>query len=481
MSTTAQPELLDGAVSLSLQTIRQLRAVRHGETADRLVAMGLSVPAEQQVTWVGDLQQGDGGKGAMVDRLANSHQLIVRSQGGDNAGHTTVFSTADGVDVVFKNHIIPSGLRHPGCIGILGNGVLINAERLSEELTSYASHVPDIADRLLISGRAHLVLPLHRLVDGHQEQHKQKSSREIGTTQRGIGPTNVSKVNRIGIRVADLADLELVQERLLANLDFFGVDPAEHVQPNLDYLQRYRQLLLGLAVDTGQLMNTALAEGYSLLFEGAQGPLIDLEHGIYPYVTTSPTAVYSVSSGGGVDLARVTHRVGVLKMYQTMVGNGAFVSEDHGELGVRLREAGGEIGTTTGRPRRCGWLDLVHAHWSVGLNRYTSVVLTKLDVLDEFDEIGVCVAYQRDGQLLAHFEPEQDTLVRCQPVYRYFKGWNCSTKKVECYEELPEQAIELIEFIVDYLGVQLGAVTNGPREQDILVPIASELAPMLAG
>ncbi|MGI8665004.1 MAG: adenylosuccinate synthetase [Jatrophihabitans sp.] len=465
---------------VSMHTIQQARDQRRQASLDRLISMGLSLPGSQRISWVGDLQQGDGGKGAMVDRLAGSHQLIVRSQGGDNAGHTTVFTGRDGADIVFKNHILPSGLRHRGCIGVLGNGVLLNAERLHDELAGYAAHVPDVAERVLISSRAHLVLPLHRLVDGYQEQRKRQSASEIGTTQRGIGPANVSKVNRIGIRVADLNDLALVAERLQANVEFYGLD-AGVAAANLDWLSGYRDLLLSLAVDSATLINTAVSAGYSVLFEGAQGPLIDLEHGIYPYVTTSPTAVYSVTSGSGVDLSSVTHRVGVLKMYQTMVGNGAFVSEDHGTLGDRLRRDGEEIGTTTGRPRRCGWLDLVHAHWAVGLNRYTSVVLTKLDVLDNFDEIGVCIAYQRGDELLAHFEPEHQALMECAPVYRYFQGWNCSTKDVRSYQELPKQARELIDFIVQYLGVELGAVTNGPRDSDILVPAASELTPMLAG
>jgi adenylosuccinate synthase len=171
----------------------------------------------------------------------------------------------------------------------------------------------------------------------------------------------------------------------------------------------------------------------------------------------------------------------VLKVYQTMVGNGAFVSEDHGQLGERLRRIGDEVGTTTGRPRRCGWLDLVHAHWAVGLNRYTSVVLTKLDVLDDFDEIGICIAYQRDGEFLAHFEPEHRVLMECTPVYHYVKGWKCSTRDLDSYDQLPEQARQLIDFIADYLGVDISGVTKGPRDNDILVPAASELIPMLAG
>jgi adenylosuccinate synthase len=465
---------------LSLHGVRQLRQARQDETLATLAGLNIAVPPVQYVTWIGDLQQGDGGKGAMVDRLSPRHQLIVRAQGGDNAGHTTVYTGADGRDVVLKNHIVPSGLRHPGCIGVLGNGVLVNPERLSEELTAFSARVPDIASRVLVSSRAHLVLPLHRLVDGYQEELKRQSAHEIGTTHRGIGPANVSKVNRIGIRVGDVADLALVEQRLQANVQFFNLEQSELAR-NLEWLTGYRQLLLSLATDSHRLIGTAVAAGYSVLFEGAQGPLIDLEHGIYPYVTTSPTAIYSVGSGSGVDLSSVTRRVGVLKLYQTMVGNGAFVSEDHGPLADRLRRIGAEVGTTTGRPRRCGWLDLVHAHWAVGLNRYTSVVLTKLDVLDDFDEIGVCIAYQRNGEILAHFEPEHQVLMECTPVYRYFPGWKRSTTGLDSYSQLPAQARELIDFIADYLGVPIGGVTKGPRDSDILVPADSELVPMLPG
>jgi len=466
--------------NLSLHGVRQIRQARLDETLAKLAALTVGVPPVQHVTWIGDLQQGDGGKGAMVDRLGPSHQLVVRTQGGDNAGHTTVYAGADGRDVVIKNHIVPSGLRHPGCIGVLGNGVLVNPERLSDELAAFAALVPDIAARVLVSSRAHLVLPLHRLVDGHQEDLKRQSAHEIGTTHRGIGPANVSKVNRIGIRVGDVADLALVEQRLRANVQFFNLDAAELAR-NLEFLTGYRELLLSLATDSHRLINTAVAAGYSVLFEGAQGPLIDLEHGIYPYVTTSPTAIYSVGSGSGVDLSSVTKRVGVLKLYQTMVGNGAFVSEDHGPLADRLRLLGSEVGTTTGRPRRCGWLDLVHAHWAVGLNRYTSVVLTKLDVLDDFDEIGVCIAYQRNGAIEAHFEPEHQVLMECTPVYRYFPGWKSSTTGLVDYSQLPAQARALIDFVADYLGVPIGGVTKGPRDSDILLPPDSELASMLAG
>ncbi|MFC4998285.1 adenylosuccinate synthetase [Dactylosporangium cerinum] len=445
-----------------------MRARRRRERLAVVFRDGVPRATRAQTTWVGDLQQGDGGKGAMTDRLARTHDVIVRVQGGDNAGHTTVFLDADGREVTVKNHIIPSGMRHPGTIGILGNGVLLNAERFGEELTAFGPVMPDIADRVFVSGRAHLILPLHRFVDAREEGLKERRGDAIGTTRRGVGPANISKVNRVGIRVTDLRDWSAVENRVRANVDFFDLD-AEHAEANLSWLDQHKKLLLDREVDSVRLIDDLVGSGLSVLFEGAQGPVIDLEHGIYPYVTTAPTAAYSVASGAGFDLARIDHRVGVLKVYQTMVGNGAFVSEDHAELGTRLRAAGAEFGTTTGRARRCGWLDLVHARWAAELNGFTSVVLTKLDCLDEFEQVGVCVAYERDGELITEFAPEHAELSRSRPVYRYFDGWLSSTRAATSFADLPVQAREFVEFIAAYLGAEVGAVTTGPRDVDMLV------------
>jgi len=460
--------------------LRGHRSARQRELLRPFVELGVERPRGQQVTWIGDLQQGDGGKGAMTDRLAAVHQFVVRVQGGDNAGHTTVFTHGHGYDIVVRNHLLPSGLRYPSRIGIIGNGVMVNAERLAEELDSFAAHTPDIGQRVFISDRAHLVLPLHRTVDAAQERRKQHRSTAIGTTLRGIGPASVSKINRIGVRVRDLRDQDLVRDKVADNVEFFRLS-RRHVEENLAWLERHRNLLLGRVIDSMRVVNAAVDDGYSVLFEGAQGPLIDIEHGIYPYVTTSPTAFYSVASGSGVDPSKVTRRIGVLKAYQTMVGNGAFVSEDQGELGQRLRLVGAEYGATTGRPRRCGWLDLVHARWAVELNCYTSVVLTKLDVLDGFETIGVCVAYERNDGIHLGFLPEQDFLADCRPVYRHFAGWLCSTKGLTSYEGLPAAARVFVDFIADYLDVPISAVSKGPRPEDMLVFPDGELGEMLAG
>ena len=458
-----------------------VHAARQSRQLERLAplrAAGLQPGPASTTTWVGDLQQGDGGKGAMTDRLAAYHQVVVRVQGGDNAGHTTVYKDATGRDIVLKNHILPSGMRHPGTIGILANGVLINAQRLVTELEQFAKAAPDISDRVFVSGRAHLILPLHISVDERQERQRSHTGSVIGTTGRGIGPANVCKINRVGVRVHDLANLTIVEERIRAAVAFFGL-PEEEIAKNLDWLWQYRDLLLEREVDSSRLINDLVETGHSVLFEGAQGPLIDFEHGIYPYVTTSPTTVHSVSTGGGFDIARVDRRVGVLKVYQTMVGNGAFVSEDFSELGDRLRTEGQEHGTTTGRDRRCGWLDLLQARWAIEINGFTSIVLTKLDVLDGFDQIGICIGYERDGEVLTEFDAEHATLEECTPIFRYFDGWRSSTKEATSFEELPAEAYTFIAFIGEQLGIEVDGVTVGPRSTDMITRSGTSLEDLM--
>ncbi|RSO05610.1 adenylosuccinate synthase [Streptomyces sp. WAC 06783] len=435
-------------------------------------------PEQQHLTWVGDLQQGDGGKGAMTDRLAPAHQIAARVQGGDNAGHTTVFQGAEGGEHTLKNHLLPSGLRHPGVLGVIANGVLVNPQTLAEEVASFAPHVPALRRRLVISDRAHLVLPLHRLVDDRQESGGGRCSDVIGTTRRGIGPANVSKANRIGIRVRDLRDPDLLRRRIEQNVRFFGL-PSGHADSDLKWLETHRDLLLSLAADTVALLGAAVEAGYSVLLEGAQGPVLDVEHGTYPYVTTSPTAFYSVTSGTGLDGSLVDHRVGVLKAYQTMVGNGPFVTEDAGELGDRLRRSGEEFGTTTGRSRRCGWLDLAHARWAAGFNRYTSVVVTKLDILDGFDRIGVCVGYQLPNGEYGEFVPDHEYLERCRPLYCWLPGWRHRTRGLTRYDQLPPEARSFLRYIADFLGVEVAAAGTGPADRDLLVDPAARLAGLL--
>ncbi|OKH99077.1 hypothetical protein A6A06_26175 [Streptomyces sp. CB02923] len=454
------------------------RQARRGALLAPLARTAGPPPQQQHITWVGDLQQGDGGKGAMTDRLAPAHQIAVRVQGGDNAGHTTVFRNAADEVHTLKNHLLPSGLRHPGVLGVIANGVLVNPQTLADEIASFAARVPGLHRRLVVSDRAHLVLPLHRLVDGRQESGGGRCSDVIGTTRRGIGPANVSKANRIGIRVRDLRDPDLLRRRIEQNVRFFGL-PSGHADADLTWLETYREPLLSLAADTVALLGAAADGGYSVLMEGAQGPVLDVEHGTYPYVTTSPTAFYSVTSGTGLDGSLVGHRVGVLKAYQTMVGNGPFVTEDAGELGDRLRRSGEEFGTTTGRSRRCGWLDLAHARWAAGFNRYTSVVVTKLDILDDFDRIGVCVGYLLPNGEYGDFVPDHAYLERCRPLYCWLPGWRRRTRGLARYDQLPPEALGFLRYIADFLGVEVAAAGIGPADGDLIVDPAARLAGLL--
>ncbi|WP_406419487.1 TIGR00730 family Rossman fold protein [Streptomyces sp. NBC_01614] len=452
---------------------RHRRVSRQEDLLALLSACDAVVPQIPNLTWIGDLQQGDGGKGAMVDRLAPFHHIIVRVQGGENAGHTTSFINEKNETVVLKNHLIPSGLRHPGTVGVITGGVLVNPEKLLTEIDEMDSEGFDVSGRIFLSDRAHLVLPMHRLVDHLQEANRGQEG-AIGTTKRGIGPANVSRANRTGVRVCDLEDMETVRLRLQENARLFGL-PSGSVHENYAWLSTFRDKVLAIAVDSVRLLEVATEEGYSILFEGAQGPLIDIDHGNYPFVTTCPTTFHAVGSSTGIDSSQIHHRIGVLKTYQTMVGNGAFVTEDTGALGDRLRTVGKESGTTTGRPRRCGWLDLPHALWASRRNKCTSVALTKLDVLDEFSSIGVCTGYAYHGEEDLEFRPDEKYLSECTPIYRFFPGWLTSTNGVARYSELPVQAQNLVDYISDYLNLPVSSVTTGPRDQDILVRPGGEI------
>jgi adenylosuccinate synthase len=420
------------------------------------------------VTWVGDVQQGDGGKGAVTDRLARFYSLVARVQGGDNCGHTSVYRDARGRVRTIYSHVIPSGARHSGTYAVIGSGVMLNPEQLRKEVGVLEQHCPDVRERLIVSTRSHLVFPFHRKADALAEAARTRSSQPVGTTLRGIGPANVSKVARIGIRVGDLVDMNYVERKLAENIAFFALSEADY-EHDLRWIAGHRDFLLDRAVETRELFNAAVERGYSMLFEGGQGPLIDLEHGTYPFVTTCPTTVHSMSYGTGLPQSALSFRLGVLKAYHTMVGNGPFVTEDHGEIGPYLRQAGKEYGTTTERPRRCGWLDLVSARWGATINEYDALVLTKLDILNGLAQIKACVAYMHQGEL-AEYRPDSRFLDDCTPIFKTFQGWRVPSSTLSSIEDLPKQARSFVDFIESYLGVEVAAVTIGPREEDILFP-----------
>ncbi|MCY3748877.1 MAG: adenylosuccinate synthetase [Chloroflexi bacterium] len=421
-----------------------------------------------KVYWVFDLQQGDGGKGAIVDSLASSASVTMRCQGGDNAGHTSIF----GVDGGFRKlelRLLPSGLRHPHIVGVIAGGVLVNLEVLRSEIQEIGLH---LENRLRISDRCHVILPLHRRLDRQREDQLSIRGNQLGTTRRGIGPASVSKVARIGLRMCDLNSKATIEDIIAQNVDFFNLESST-VKENLEWVDRYRESLLPYVDDTDHLLDAILESNGSVVIEGAQGSLIDIENGTYPYVTSTITQQASVSAGGGISFDKVTYRIGVLKIYQTMVGEGPFVTEATTDEASALRHAGGEFehSDVLSRPRRCGWMDLVSAKWAVDINSCSGVILTKLDVISALKSFKVCVAYRNDvsNEVTADYSPrilDWDSMV---PMYLEFKSWRIEDLQVESFEALPSYVLDFIEFIEQYLCVPVVGVRIGPTDVDMIV------------
>ena len=452
------------------ETLALVFAERRAARSARLSELTALSHRHDDVYWVFDLQQGDGGKGAVVDWIARYFSVAMRCQGGDNAGHTTVFRRGDGYETLHL-HLLPSGLRHPHVIGLLGGGVLVNLETVTNEMRSLGM---DLRERFRISDRAHLILPFHRKVDGLREDRLAQSGQQIGTTRRGVGPACVSKAARIGLRMCDLTrDDASFRAKLEQNIEFFKLPSAE-VESNLEWALRLKDEVVEYIDNTDHLLSAVFGEHGSVVVEGAQGALIDLESGTYPFVTSTMTQQSSVSAGGGISFDKVNGRIGVLKAYQTMVGEGPFVSEGDAEEVELLRRIGDEFERTEllSRPRRCGWLDLVGAKWSADANACNGVVLTKLDILAKLEEFKVCVAYEeasRNNGIQVDYYPnlaQWDSLV---PVFKKFKAWDPEELAVSDYANLPGNAQSFIDFVEQYLGVPVVAVRVGPRESDMIV------------
>ncbi len=413
-------------------------------------------------------QWGDEGKGKVVDLLSSDAQYVVRYQGGANAGHTLKFD-----DTTIVLHLIPSGLFNGNSKCIIGNGVVIDPIALVEELEEVQSHDIQLEDRLFISSSAHLILPYHRVLDNVKE--KSRGSDAIGTTGRGIGPAYVSKVSRIGIRMDDLLDEKTLNEKIRKNLEdinralenVYGEDPLDademikELKPAIDKVKPF-------VCNTSQLLHQALENDESVLLEGAQGSLLDVDHGTYPYVTSSNPTAGGACTGSGIPPLAVTHSMGITKAYCTRVGNGPFPTELEDEYGETLRKNGQEFGATTGRPRRCGWLDLVALKYAVQLNGMNELALTKLDVLDNFDEIKICTEYNLDGETTKVFPLDTENVEKAKPVYKTFKGWKTSTRETSSYDDLPEKAKEYITFIEDYIGVTFNVISTGPKRSETI-------------
>ncbi len=415
-------------------------------------------------------QWGDEGKGKVVDLLSQSVDIVARYQGGANAGHTIVI---DGKQHVL--HLIPSGIFTPGVKCVIGNGTVVDPESLLAEIDMLQKVGIDLEGRLFVSHRAHLIMPYHKLLDAASEKRRNNSGKSIGTTGRGIGPAYIDKYNRRGIRIVDLLDRDVFEEKLRANLavhndtlqKIYGLD-ALRAEDIMEQYLNYDELIDPYVTETSALLNEALREGKRVLAEGAQGVLLDVDHGTYPYVTSSSPTSGGACSGLGIPPTAVDSIWGVVKAYATRVGNGPFPTELTDATGELLQRAGNEFGTTTGRSRRCGWLDLVALRYSVQLNGIDSLALTKLDVLNSLPEIRLCTSYVRDGKPLKHFPAEVSYLNNPQCEYETFAGWQQSLAGIERFEDLPPATIKYIQRIEEFCGVPVRLISVGPDRRQTL-------------
>ena len=419
-------------------------------------------------------QWGDEGKGKIVDLLAERFEIVARYQGGNNAGHTVVHG-----DETFKFHLLPSGILEPDKICILGNGVVIDPEVLVGELDALEARGRSTAG-LRISMNAHVIMPWHRLLDSQNEVSL--GSLQIGTTRRGIGPAYADKASRVGIRVQDLFDLGILQKKVAAalavrNREILRGRDQGPLYPNkvVEELAPFAARLQPYAADTSLLIDQALKAGKRVLFEGAQGTLLDLDNGTYPFVTSSNPIAGGACTGTGVGPTKIDSVLGIAKAYLTRVGAGPFPSEADEERGAKIRDIGAEFGTTTGRERRCGWLDLGGLRYAVRLNGLTELVLTKLDVLSEFDSIPVCVAYKLpDGTITEEFPAHQSDFHHAEPVWEERPGWNTDISDATEWDQLPQAARDYVEWVAGQLGIPVTLVGVGVRRDQVLAPHGME-------
>ena len=413
-------------------------------------------------------QWGDEGKGKIVDLISNNAEIVARYQGGANAGHTIVIG-----DKQYVLHLIPSGILQSDVKCVIGNGVVIDPEALIEEIEMLKSHGIDVTGRLFISHKAHLIMPYHKMLDKARES---KSNKAIGTTGRGIGPAYIDKARRTGIRIVDLLDREVLEEKLRANVEeqnevltkIFGFEELK-VEEILEKYLEFDEIIDPFVTDTNLLINNAIAEGKEIIAEGAQGALLDLDHGTYPYVTSSNPISGGACTGLGIPPTSINKVIGIVKAYNTRVGNGPFPTELEDVYGEKLQNNGAEFGATTGRPRRCGWLDLVALRYSVMINGISEVALTKLDVLDDFETIKVCTEYIHDGKTQKYYPAITSVLDKVEPVYKEFKGWNTSLNDCKSFDELPIEAKEYIKYIEDFTGTKVTIVSNSPKREGTII------------
>jgi len=419
-------------------------------------------------TVVVGLQWGDEGKGKIVDCLSEKADVVARYQGGHNAGHTVVINNEK-----FVLHLIPSGILYKGKKCLIGNGVVIDPAALIEEIKGLEARGVEISGNLFISKNAHVIMPYHIALD--RESEKLRGAKSIGTTGRGIGPAYCDKIGRTGIRMADLLYPSIFREKvkshlfhvnfLLENLykaGTFSTDDIYH-----EYMG-YAQKLSSYIADTDIIINKTISAKGNVLFEGAQGTLLDIDHGTYPFVTSSNAIAGGACTGLGVGPTKISRVLGVVKAYTTRVGSGPFPTEIKDTLGDILREKGGEYGATTGRPRRCGWLDAVILKHSARINGTTGIAVTKLDILDSLDSIKICTAYRHEGKIYDEFPKEMNVFAECEPVYEEIKGWDTSTLGIRDFNKLPKAAKAYLKTIEKMLGVKVHIISTGQRRDELI-------------
>lgn len=412
-------------------------------------------------------QFGDEGKGKLVDYLSEKYDIVVRYQGGANAGHTICF---DGKTVVL--HLIPSGIFNKECVCVIGNGVVIDPNALLEEIRKVEELGYDVKGRLFISHNAHLIMPYHKRLDSLSESSL-SGDNKIGTTGRGIGPSYEDKFARKGIRVVDLLNREVLQEKLRENiaaknqlLEKIYCKECIDVESIISEYEAFDKVIDPYVTNTQLYLNRMIREGKSVLLEGAQGCMLDVDHGTYPFVTSSNPSSGGACTGSGVAPNHIGKVIGVCKAYTTRVGNGDFPTELDDEIGEKLGRIGHEFGATTGRKRRCGWIDLVALRYSLTISGVTELALTKMDVLDTFDEIRVCTSYMLDGKEIHDFPTEHQTLSKVIPVYKSLPGWNASNADAKSFGEMHENARNYVTFLEEALEVPVTFISVGPGRDE---------------
>lgn len=413
-------------------------------------------------------QWGDEGKGKIVDLLSENVNIVARYQGGANAGHTIIVNEKQ-----FVLHQIPSGIFHPEIKCVIGNGVVFDPEAFLKELDLLKNLKINYNDRILISHNAHIIMPYHKIID----KLRDKRLTNLGTTGMGIGPAYVDKAHRIGIKVIDLLDKNILKEKIQLNLEYYNqlfqkVYNSERLDAAVMYskYKEYAEKIDGFVNDTALFLNNAIKDGKKILAEGAQGTLLDIDHGTYPFVTSSNPTSGGVCTGLGIPPTSISSIMGVAKAYCTRVGNGPFPSELKNELGEKIRSWGSEYGATTGRPRRCGWFDACAMKYSIMINGIQKLAITKLDVLSNLDEILMCVGYEYDSKNVKTFPTDSSSLKVISPVYEKFEGWRTSISEIKKFEDLPQNAIKYLSAIEKYCSVGISMVSVGSkRDQTIII------------